>query len=235
MKISKQRFGITASFLSGALITVLVGCEYTQVAGTGSNVGTGLTNPTPSNQSPSIQPTVTATPTSMEPTSNPTVMPSATAMPTVNPNPMPTDPALGVSGQIDRVGQPLVSTILLGFNSFSKSYITTEENGRAAQDKYNSRGIDEDVLNFRKQFADTLGRSFGRTDADAASVAASITPDVLTIDTTKPTNFPNGRFLNDDVVDIQLKLFSGNNNATDNINRNDVDFDMTFPYLAKPF
>lgn len=58
-----------------------------------------------------------------------------------------------------------------------------------------------------------------------------------------PQGFPNGRRLADDVVDIELRVIGGNlfnlvggqaNSLPlgDGVNRNDVDFETTFPYVA---
>jgi len=51
--------------------------------------------------------------------------------------------------------------------------------------------------------------------------------------------FPNGRRLADDVVDIELRVVGGIlvKNALplgDGVNRNDVPFRTTFPYVAPP-
>jgi hypothetical protein len=59
-----------------------------------------------------------------------------------------------------------------------------------------------------------------------------LTPDILTIDTSKPTAYPNGRALRDDVIDISLGLVFGE--GTDDIDANDVPFLSEFPYLAAP-
>jgi hypothetical protein len=57
-------------------------------------------------------------------------------------------------------------------------------------------------------------------------------PDILTIDTAAPTAYPNGRALEDDVIDISLGLVFGE--GTDEVNANDVSFLDEFPYLAPP-
>jgi hypothetical protein len=58
--------------------------------------------------------------------------------------------------------------------------------------------------------------------------------------------FPNGRRLNDDVVDIALRAVAGgtpftpdfnkapNNALGDGVDRNDRKFSSSFPYLARP-
>jgi hypothetical protein len=58
-----------------------------------------------------------------------------------------------------------------------------------------------------------------------------LTPDILTIDTAKPTLYPNGRGLADDVIDISLGLLGG---GTDDVDGNDAEYLTAFPYLAPP-
>lgn len=99
----------------------------------------------------------------------------------------------------------------------------------------------------------------GRPASYAAAVANILYPDVLIVDTTKPTstagylswalsNGWGGRKLTDDVIDISLSaIFSslltpeGHSCApfklplcTDNVNANDKPFLAVFPYLAPP-
>lgn len=57
-------------------------------------------------------------------------------------------------------------------------------------------------------------------------------PDILTIDTSQPTAYPNGRALSDDVIDLSLGLVFGE--GTDEVDANDVEFLNAFPYLAPP-
>jgi len=69
----------------------------------------------------------------------------------------------------------------------------------------------------------------------AAEVADFVMPDVVTIDTTQPVQFTNGRRLTDDVIDTALQLVLNRTaGITDAINGNDVAFLSTFPYFAPP-
>ena len=70
----------------------------------------------------------------------------------------------------------------------------------------------------------------------AAQVADFVMPDVVTIDSTLPVQFTNGRRLTDDVIDTALKLVLNRSHAaiTDAIAANDVAFLSTFPYFAAP-
>ena len=75
-----------------------------------------------------------------------------------------------------------------------------------------------------------LGPETGSLTPDA--LAAIIIPDVVTIDFSQPVAFPNGRDLNDDVIDGVLSLVLnrtvGDGVATDN------NILGTFPYLGVP-
>jgi hypothetical protein len=67
-------------------------------------------------------------------------------------------------------------------------------------------------------------------------VSAILIPDVVTINFADPVQFPNGRQLTDDVIDVALKLVLNRNaGITDAVNANDKAFGTSFPYLAEPF
>lgn len=65
-------------------------------------------------------------------------------------------------------------------------------------------------------------------------------PDVLILDTSKDTAFPNGRALEDDVVDLMCQLegecrvFNQPNEGANGPTQNDAPFMSAFPYLAPP-
>ncbi len=72
--------------------------------------------------------------------------------------------------------------------------------------------------------------------------------EMLRLNTSKPSGFPNGRNLADDVTDTTLQAVAGaalpiqecagqspNKDLTDGVQSNDKPFSQTFPYLATPF
>jgi hypothetical protein len=72
-------------------------------------------------------------------------------------------------------------------------------------------------------------------DLDSASVAGALIPDIVTIDFSQPVVFPNGRQLEDDVIDVALQLILNRTaGITDAIDSNDVAFSSAFPFLAAP-
>ncbi len=137
----------------------------------------------------------------------------------------PEGPNIGVwgaiegSGQIDRVGRPAISTVLI-------------PSGR--KDAFNEAEPEDDVEDFTADVVKTLTEGFGRSATDAAAIAGILLPDILTVDTSKLTAFLNGRNLDDDVIDTALQVVTGDPAATDGIDANDVRFRRRFPYLAPP-
>jgi hypothetical protein len=68
-------------------------------------------------------------------------------------------------------------------------------------------------------------------------VGGALIPDVVTLDFSKPLVFPNGRRLQDDVIDVALGLVLNRGGAagiSDGIGANDKAFLAAFPYLAAP-
>lgn len=132
------------------------------------------------------------------------------------------------SGQIDRMGRPAVSTVL----------IPSER-----KDRFNRRKPKKDVKEFRADVIGTLVTAFGRSETVAGAIADILLPDILTLDASLPTDFEffnagpvvlNGRNLDDDVIDAALRLVTGSDGATDGVGANDVAFLGAFPYLAPP-
>lgn len=104
--------------------------------------------------------------------------------------------------QIDRVGRPAINTVFIMGD---------------AKNDYNAASPSDDPATY----ADALG--------DLASV---LLPDVLTVDLSDPAGFLNGRGLADDVIDAELKVITGDDDAGDCVDANDVAFSDRAPYLA---
>lgn len=148
--------------------------------------------------------------------------------------------------RIDRMGMPAVATAL----------ITSKQN-------YNEANPSDDAAgNFVPEIVDHLTAlhaaldddltALGLTPATVAEAAAQgaplVVPDVITVDTSKPAGFPNGRRLTDPVIDITLAVLLldvnglGNSNGPHpitalvgvNPTANDETFSSSFPYLAQP-
>lgn len=78
--------------------------------------------------------------------------------------------------------------------------------------------------------------SFGQPREEARRIADMVLPDILTINTSQPTQYPNGRAPSDDVIDANLMAIFDQNQAlnSDNLDGNDKPFPAGFPYLAEP-
>lgn len=121
--------------------------------------------------------------------------------------------------QQDRVGRPALNTALISDS--------------AEKDFFNQSLPKQDVDNFFDTFQATIATLSGDQEY-AATVAAILLPDVLTIDRSQPTDFLNGRKLEDDVIDVELQVLTNGAVAGDGVDQNDVPFLAVFPYLAPP-
>lgn len=128
---------------------------------------------------------------------------------------------------VDRMGNPAVNVVLIPFN----------------QKNAHNAGSTVDVTNrrFWPGIQDTLQNFYG-TDATSVAVFENLLVrrgDFLRVDltiantgTNSQAQFPNGRRLIDDVVDILNFLINNRQPLPDNANGNDLPFRSEFPFLA---
>ena len=128
--------------------------------------------------------------------------------------------------QVDRMGRPAINTVLIN---------------TARKDAFNVGVPADDVKNFFDEVVAKIMADFNRDMTTAQALANVLLPDILTIDTSSANGFGpegspnlNGRKLDDDVIDVELQVLSGNAAASDNVDANDKAFLNTFPYLASP-
>ncbi len=135
--------------------------------------------------------------------------------------------------QVDRFAIPAINTALIP---------------AASKDAFNQAEPKNDAANFRAMAQASmeglraavnavLGPENGGPlgDLTSAQVAAAVIPDIVTINFAQPVQFPNGRRLEDDVIDIALGLVlnrGGGAGVSDGVSANDVAFLTTFPYMA---
>jgi hypothetical protein len=128
---------------------------------------------------------------------------------------------------VDRMGNPAVNVAFVPFNQ---------------KNMHNAGSPVEDAnRRFWPGIQDTL-QNFYRTDATSVAIFEDLLVrrgDYLRLDLTIPntgTNpeaqFPNGRRLTDDVIDIELTLMNNRAPMGDNVNGNDVPLRTAFPFLA---
>ena len=120
--------------------------------------------------------------------------------------------------QIDRVGNPGVSTALIPFE---------------LKDLYNIGEPINDPVDFAQPIIDSL-TALGTNPTNIGILASIAVPDVLKVDPNGPIAYPNGRNLEDDVIDTLLDLIFNQTGVTDLVPANDVPFRTSFPYLADP-
>jgi hypothetical protein len=139
-------------------------------------------------------------------------------------------------GQVDRMAIPAINTALIPSDQ---------------KDAFNQADPANDEADFRPTAQATIEAlrmavddTFGSPqdggplgDLTPEQVATALIPDVVTIDFSQPVQFPNGRQLEDDVIDAALGVVLNRGGAagiSDAIDSNDVAFSSTFPYLADP-
>jgi Domain of unknown function (DUF4331) len=119
---------------------------------------------------------------------------------------------------LDRMGNPAVNTVFIPF---------------ALKDDFNRGEPKTDARDFGQVIADSL-EMLGTSDENIATLAAVAIPDTLKFDLDADDGFPNGRALEDDVIDTLFSLiFNGDPPTTDNV-ANDSEFLDEFPFLAPP-
>jgi len=123
---------------------------------------------------------------------------------------------------IDRAGIPAISAALIPFdrkNELNAISTVDDANGRFAAAiiaALTALGTNEENIGILASVAVTNG-------------------DMLRLDVTNTTaGFPNGRRLQDDVIDTILFFVANQNEFGDNVDANDVPFTTTFPYFGAP-
>lgn len=123
--------------------------------------------------------------------------------------------------QVDRIGLPAIATV----------FIPSDQ-----KDDYNEASPSGDEATYTDEIVAQLV-DFGQDSTSAVGLADALLPDILPIDPSQPTQFLNGRALDDDVITAELMLIFGQNPALndDNVDSNDATFLNVFPYLAPPW
>jgi hypothetical protein len=126
-------------------------------------------------------------------------------------------PENGDLSQIDRVARPLTNIL----------YNEGED-----KNAFNQVGPEQDRDLFLEEFAAVLEAN-GYAPGEARTIAKTLLPDVLAYDHRVAAAFPNGRKLDDDIVDAALDLFTNGRITSDGVppHRDMLD---SFPYLGAP-
>lgn len=140
--------------------------------------------------------------------------------------------------RIDRMAIPAINTALIP---------------SAQKDAFNAADPINDAATYRATAVSTINTLRGAVDGlfgisspqtggplgilNSTQVATALIPDVVTLNFAQPLQFPNGRRLQDDVIDVALGVVlnrGGNAGISDGVNANDKAFLTAFPYLAEP-
>jgi hypothetical protein len=123
---------------------------------------------------------------------------------------------LGINEQVDRMGRPAITTATIP---------------TVFKDVYNTLTPFTDTFFFTGYQVGEIANFYGVTTAYAQMLSSVLLPDLLTIDTSKPSGFLNGRLLTDDVIDAEFKLLTNGALTSDRVD-NDSVFSNSFPYLG---
>jgi len=120
---------------------------------------------------------------------------------------------------VDREGNPAINVAFVPFNR------KNEYNASSPKDDASGK-FTADIV------ASITALNPGVTTLGALAGIAVFSGDLLTLDTATSAGWPNGRKLNDDVIDTALSVLFSPTTVKDNVDANDVAFEATFPYLG---
>ncbi len=126
----------------------------------------------------------------------------------------------------DQAGQPLLNTMTI-----PPAKLNPVGDG-SRKNEFNQTAPSQQLQIFGDDILDTL-RVFN-TEAEAQAILSDLAPDVLNMQRTQRTTWPNGRRPDDDVTDTILTLLTKAVERRDCVNKNDVEFRDEFPFLAPP-
>jgi Domain of unknown function (DUF4331) len=135
--------------------------------------------------------------------------------------------------QVDQMGRPGINTV------FNNHLVAGDASVNSVKELFNrtlpseqtSLGFKANVIATLKAVSTAFKNPY--TDAQAASLADLLVPDVLTYKVGDKTGFLNGRRLTDDVIDTLLAVGANTPGASDCI-ANDSTFSGSFPFEGAP-
>jgi hypothetical protein len=163
--------------------------------------------------------------------------------------------------QVSRLGNPLINEVVIPIGRKDQFNATTPDRDAAL---YGSYALNPELAGVMNQLFGIGAPEHNRTDIVGALLVGlpgktKISPHAVPADTLKVNlgvppaatpnrygviggdlaGFPDGRRLGDDVTDIELRVIAGalvghNVPLGDGVDRNDVPFSSTFPYVASP-
>ncbi len=122
---------------------------------------------------------------------------------------------------VDRMGNPAVNT----------AFITP-----SLKDSFNTALPKNDAADYASVITATL-KKYGTNKTNTGILASIVFPDTLKMDLSKPDGFPNGRRLQDFVIDTELQLAFNQplgGSFGDGVKGNDEAYLTKFPFVAEP-
>ncbi|MEY9968893.1 hypothetical protein ABIA33_006980 [Streptacidiphilus sp. MAP12-16] len=123
----------------------------------------------------------------------------------------------GALFQVDRGGHPTINPFI---------------NPEYAKDAYNAGHPADDAAKYLEPWSKLLEGN-GYSPAGASAAAGSVLPDILRYDRNRPTAYPNGRTLTDDVFSARMAFLTNGKVKSDGLSPHD-DLLTEFPYLGLP-
>ncbi|MEY9874766.1 hypothetical protein ABH931_004266 [Streptacidiphilus sp. MAP12-33] len=111
--------------------------------------------------------------------------------------------------------------------------LTAYFNAEDVKDAYNAGEPAQDWDTYREAWTAVLAHTGGYGQAEAEAALRTVLPDILRYDRSRPTAYPNGRTLRDDVTSARLAMIS-NGRITDDRIPPHTDLLSVFPYLGVP-
>jgi hypothetical protein len=122
---------------------------------------------------------------------------------------------------VDRMGNPAVNTAFIS---------------PMLKDAFNTSLPQNDAADYESTVLASL-KLYGTNKTNTATLASIVFPDTLKIDLSKADGFPNGRRLQDFVIDTELQLVFNQTlggSFGDGVKGNDVPYLTKFPFVAPP-
>lgn len=125
----------------------------------------------------------------------------------------------GAFTQIERMGNPVVNTVVIPLG---------------LKDAFNLGRPDGDATAFAPIIVDSLV-ALGTDETNIGILGSVAVPDTLKLNLAQTSGFPNGRRLQDDVIDTYIFFVTNQSAQTgDGVDANDKAFLSDFPFLAPP-
>lgn len=133
--------------------------------------------------------------------------------------------------QVDRMGRPAINTALV----MGDDPMTPADESRKTE--FNLASPANDFADFgadMQAIIESLSQRAPGASFSPEALTGFLLPDILTVDTSMPGVFPNGRGLTDDVIDVALSLvvLGETSGVSDGVDGNFEGFPGMFPYLS---